>query len=126
MPSLWASLTRVLNSLIASLPQFLIPDAAYRVMGEKKLIVEYPQKFILSIMDTHNYCLIQKSRLPGAEITLCSLEELWSMRENMRNLQKHKNVWQFSNLVYSKRSNSSHHVMKELEDKGFLTYSHPL
>lgn len=58
-------------------------------MGEKKLIVEYPQKFILSIMNTHKYCLIQMSRLPDAEITLCSSEELWSMRENMRNLQKH-------------------------------------
>lgn len=61
-------------------------------MGEKKLIVEYPQKFILSIMDAHNYCLIQKSRLLGAEITLCSSEELWSMRENMGNLQKRKNI----------------------------------
>ena len=44
MPFLWHSLTRVLNSLFAALPQSSPADLAYSCLGEKKLTVEYPQK----------------------------------------------------------------------------------
>ena len=44
MPFLWHSLTRVLNSLFAALPQSSPADLAYSCFGEKKLTVEYPQK----------------------------------------------------------------------------------
>ena len=32
---------------MASRPQFFIPPDVYLVIGEKKFMVEYPQKFIL-------------------------------------------------------------------------------
>lgn len=47
IPRLCASLMRSLNSFIASWPQFPMPAEEYRIIGEKKLTVEYPQKFIL-------------------------------------------------------------------------------
>lgn len=46
IPRLWASLTKTLNSFMASRPE--LPQDEYLAIGAKKFIVEYPQKFILA------------------------------------------------------------------------------
>lgn len=48
IPRLWASLTKTLNSFMASSPELRVPLDEYLDIGEKKFVVEYPQKFILA------------------------------------------------------------------------------